>query len=651
MAISIVCNHSSGSFSSTKHILLKTGELITSNMVTGQESQLSIFTSFRSVSAVSTNLISQLVIPSTLLENSVFFPVSKLLFNVSSFPNQGIKSSLWQLSTVIMTNISLGKAASLPVLTQFSVADMCSSDPAASLIFYLPRNEFPSPSNSSFQTRKRVVLCKIDKKEQHDFVCVGDVNITVHCNGTHTYKSIITCPSEFSLPGCHITDSIGLTRPECRVVDSNASHTVCSCSVCPQDDGSNVIGVNGRQLQSVNETGVLGVVALVVSSFTTFREEFQSVHTLNVYTIFQNCNLVIFTFAVLWLGMPLAVFTLSWARSHQHDPNPSGKKENSNKKMSDVPTSHFAESYLKTFFETVQSGMENKLSEIPIMKVFSLSGDGMLRKNPYLILFRILTNICFGMFMLAFFYNMQIPTDDGSCSMHEDKDSCVSSKSYFDSRYSSCDWSNITTATGTIPVFTCRWAQPKVSIFVFVLFTVFVVVVSAPVQVLLDSIFDTVVFAPSSHPLDNETVRRIRRATIVALNTMSTVVAKKNFFVFDITVEMAEEITSGRKLLLKKLNGVDESVKSEKLVWTLQIMTEKILKQRLVMSKTTEVELFDTEWGIENVDGIPVSLLCRDYSQLLQEELSSVDSVVASHLSRMTSLANSLYGPKLMELF
>ncbi len=290
------------------------------------------------------------------------------------------------------------------------------------------------------------------------------------------------------------------------------------------------------------------MVALTQSSFTNFNVEIQSMENFNLASILQNSVLVLYTFLVLWLGLPVIVMLVSFVRSCQIT---IATRKDSSDNVAMV--GQLADSYLKSFFETVEAGVEDKLSEIPIARVFSFTSGGLLRKNRYLVLLRILTNICFGMFMLAFFYNMQIPTDDGTCSLHKDLASCLFSKSYFDSQCSSCDWINTTTATVKIAAFNCQWAQPQVSIYVFVLFTVFVVVISAPVQLLLDWIFDSVIFAPSRPLWEDETVKRIRRATIAAVNTMATVVTNKKFVFFTSTVEMAEEVTLTRKTLLKSV--------------------------------------------------------------------------------------------------
>ncbi len=196
---------------------------------------------------------------------------------------------------------------------------------------------------------------------------------------------------------CHITHNEGLTNPHCSVMSVSDSHTQCLCNICDSGDRN-----NRKLLLDDVTTSVLGVVAVTVSSATTFVSVVKSVKSLNTVEVIESTTLVIATFAALWLGLPtlVALVSMVWQRCLKSTP----------KKSVDKNRQHIVfvfEKYLNELLKYVSTEVSvwNIAMEIPIVKVFLPSTDGaMWRSNRYLKLLQMLSNITFGMFLLAFFY-------------------------------------------------------------------------------------------------------------------------------------------------------------------------------------------------------------------------------------------------------
>ena len=119
-----------------------------------------------------------------------------------------------------------------------------------------------------------------------------------------------------------------------------------------------------------------------------------------------------------------------------------------------------------------------------------------------MLLFRYLTLLIFGCFVMATFYNIQYVQDDGSCPMFTTMAACLQKTLPFNSRQtkfeweaSGYSWSNITTSPVLLK---CVFNSPKYELWQFLLFSVLVSLISIPVQLVLFSLFDGVILAPTS---------------------------------------------------------------------------------------------------------------------------------------------------------
>eukprot|EP01032_Pedospumella_encystans_P023776 gene23776-26908_t len=138
------------------------------------------------------------------------------------------------------------------------------------------------------------------------------------------------------------------------------------------------------------------------------------------------------------------------------------------------------------------------------------------------------------MFLLAMLYDVQSPSDDGSCGTKYDVESCLHRKSVFDSTVSYCDW---TLTDEQDQIYTCLYRNPTFSFKVILYISVIVALLTALISYPTDLIFDTlsapvadVTKAAAQESVINKIGRRAsnvaRRASNAAMSAAAAAKAK-----------------------------------------------------------------------------------------------------------------------------
>lgn len=92
-----------------------------------------------------------------------------------------------------------------------------------------------------------------------------------------------------------------------------------------------------------------------------------------------------------------------------------------------------------------------------------------------------LTTITYNFCLLAVFYNLQYPSDNGSCEKYFSEASCLSDQTYFAG--SLCAWTPASPLGRTSFEGLCRWKHKTFSVHDFALVNLLIVAVLIPVQV------------------------------------------------------------------------------------------------------------------------------------------------------------------------
>jgi hypothetical protein len=122
------------------------------------------------------------------------------------------------------------------------------------------------------------------------------------------------------------------------------------------------------------------------------------------------------------------------------------------------------------------------------------------------------------MFMVAVCYDVQFPTDDGSCTTFSAESACLARKSIFDTRVSYCSWK----WDREIDEYACEYAPPQLMFTTLMVICVVVAIFTAPVNTLVDFLFIDVLSAPTADLLkvqaeDTAIKKAFRRASNAAV--------------------------------------------------------------------------------------------------------------------------------------
>jgi hypothetical protein len=120
------------------------------------------------------------------------------------------------------------------------------------------------------------------------------------------------------------------------------------------------------------------------------------------------------------------------------------------------------------------------------------------------------------MFLLSLLYDVQSPSDDGSCLAHTDAASCLSRKSVFDSAQSYCRWAE------TSSEYDCTYQSPrfsfKVVMYIAVIVSILVSIISFPI----DRLFELL-----SAPVADEGKAAAQESTLSKLGRRASNVARR----------------------------------------------------------------------------------------------------------------------------
>jgi hypothetical protein len=319
---------------------------------------------------------------------------------------------------------------------------------------------------------------------------------------------------------------------QCVVANVTLLQTEC---VCRYVNASNPVAAAGRRLQSSSASETASRTILQVSSIAQYvYSEFTSVmassSSFNSAQALQASMLVIETFAGLWFGMGFLLILSEYSRrlyksykARRHEKSAAiavkDASQDDSKNLEDL-----MHEYLGSFYPSVFSNeprMHRFFHELfrnhKLFKVLYLTHGA----EQMVIALDLLTNLTAAMFLLAVFYNIQFRNDDGSCQQNTTEQSCLGKKSPMNPSVSVCGWAPVGGAhVQPAPVdseYRCVWIKPSFDAASLILISLFVVVLSSPVNFILSVIFDKILLGPTPREIDdNEKVVNRRRHSVMS---------------------------------------------------------------------------------------------------------------------------------------
>jgi len=317
-------------------------------------------------------------------------------------------------------------------------------------------------------------ICSFNKSLlTYNYTCPVSQKIISHtCQNGFIGTKISYCPIIQS--SCKVLDNYDnnnlvsggyKNKIDCSLLSYNQYSTLCNCHIQPSYSSQSSL-IRNRQLQSM-ENSVIDIELNIVSS-TEFvakdnKETIESASSLTSPSQFKQVLIIIVMFLTLWSSGLLLIFSCIWRRQMTRKFNLELQNELELKKAKAVDSAHSAtvlHQYLADYISKVlPSVFSNKpflsrmINEIkthhryltlltaPIGEV----GD----KNRILSGIQLLTIQTMLMFLLAVFYDLLNPGDDGSCNSLYTYNDCIQRKSVLDSHQSYCSWVDSSTTTTT----------------------------------------------------------------------------------------------------------------------------------------------------------------------------------------------------------
>jgi hypothetical protein len=356
--------------------------------------------------------------------------------------------------------------------------------------------EYPrDPSNYSFVTE-----CDADSTEDFVFVCPDSgLSITHSCNTTASTLTSI-CPGKKTVSRCqNLEDAADVSA--CSVVSFTAASTVCECSVVPS--GRRRTLTDSRGLLAEEDIGYLEVAAMIEVVGEDFTGTLYEAKNFNSLNDVVKVLTVIIMFGVMWvvgLGMTWYYAVRGATKDRKVELN---DQLNLQRKIAAASTKtsvdkikKYLDAYVNEVFPVVfrpSPWHERLITEIKkhhrYITIFTGGGDPRIRLMTTVHLLTIQSML---MFILAVFYDIQFPVDDGECAKLS-QSACEDERSIFDHEKSKCTWSDGFSGDGT-----CDFVEPRISEQMIVLISIVVAICTAPINLVVDFIFDDILSAPTA---------------------------------------------------------------------------------------------------------------------------------------------------------
>eukprot|EP01038_Epipyxis_sp_PR26KG_P004351 gene4351-6155_t len=434
-------------------------EMVVESMVIDEKQFTSTHESFKIISRVQSNEEVVVQAPRTNLEMIQQSNVPSITAQLEGGAELVLFTTL--SSDYVQTNIALNNSVMIsnPIHVKINPISDTLSHGSFFMIVKLPH--IVPASNYSNVTFNSTCTSSTDFS-QHYYVCPGS-NYVIHhnCSGKHVYyKSYCpvfkpTCSLINVTTGNPIKDNLNV----CYFLTYSSDYTVCNCSI-PIATNSTDISLFGRQLAGVsggNTNPLFSIAAFGTYIASDFKDTFSEANNLDSLASVKKVLTIIILFAVEWgVGFAIVIgfagrykMTIKTRKVSTVDINHGhGHACDGN---SSVDIGQYLVEYISVVFPAVYythkaSRLGQILHEILIHhRYFTLlsSPKGEFGDHAKIITgIKLLTVQTMLMFLLALLYDLQAPTDDGSCSSHSKQVSCYQRKYPFDHKQTYCQWTS-----------------------------------------------------------------------------------------------------------------------------------------------------------------------------------------------------------------
>jgi hypothetical protein len=546
------------SFLSAEALIDYLSQSVTSQMVSGQTQQTFIQPNYRLTASILSSPNVSFSMPRSTLESlssGSDVAAAKLTgaSTGSSVALASVPTYLTQLPAGLNTTANSFR------LTAGSASSGCVGAPSITFTFVHHETEQfgVNASNVTFISK-----CVNGQASPSSVSCPQGISVVVACHDARKHTVITVCPKLRRSPSCGLffDGYASQDNSSCKVVNYTSTTTTCQCNMCHT-------GVaRGRRL-STGDTGNVNVVALSTSSFTELASVMASASTFDSLAAVKASLLIIVTFVVMWLGTMVAVTVTGYSTGKV-----AGRGKDA-KTVKIAPASASREDERAVGLQSVEAAVKEYVSELFSMtysdntymvrlfqelyqrhKYASVFGIGRGSKQC-MEAYALLTNRTASFFLLAMFYDIQFPSDDGSCALLT-QSQCSVPRSRFNSDQAKCVW--------VIDLNACAWQPPAFDVYSTVVVSVVVLLVSVPVYLVLSLVFNKLLLAPTVAEVQRgQLSMKTRRASAVSImsaargrGSAADQVSKRSVGMFSSVREMdasVKEATVKAHRLMKKM--------------------------------------------------------------------------------------------------
>jgi hypothetical protein len=360
------------------------------------------------------------------------------------------------------------------------------------------------------------------------------VMVTLRCMGAEeTVRG--SCPGIREETTCESAVSGGSVN--CVAVAYSATNVTCKCSLKGSSSGSSLsrrLSSNtGTQLSLLaDQTGVTHVAAMSAYVGEEFAGTWSSAEDINSIADLRHALIVITAVCVLWVG-GFMLIVVSAARSKMNDKHHKKQEaalQRRKKTAHDSKSPSAIQEYLMHYVEEVfpvafrdAPRFDRVYAELKrhhrYFLMLTCTSDASTDRDRIISGVRLLTVQTMLMFLLAVFYDLQAPADDGSCQAHVTELSCLERKSVLQAHESYCIWSE-----NALKESVCSYREPKFTYLTIAYVSVIVSIVTTLINSPIDILFERLTAPTADSVKLNATdtvLRRVRKRAVAGARRVS----------------------------------------------------------------------------------------------------------------------------------
>lgn len=447
------------------------------------------------------------------------------------------------------------------------------------------------------------------------------------CNGWVDYMNA-TCPSQTLLPICNILNKNSSTS-NCRMISYTSMNTTCSCIMNPNDR---------RRLNTLDDIGATELVSMSAFISNQFAGTISTPPSFSSWEDVKKVMIILLMYGIYWttgLGLITLCIMKRWA-SQNTERNEKLKVMKQVELAGKLHSPMVIRNYLTDYINSVLPDVfrskptftrlyKELIKNHRYIYLLTTSGKGSDTRR-ILTGVQLLTTQSLLMFLMALFYDLEGPNDDGTCQYNKnDEAECLMRTSIFDHTQTYCKYNTETN--------NCYYNDPEFSWKSMIIIGILVVFTTCLFTTPMDYLFDilsapTKLYKQTSH--NNTTNSIINKFKNIIFNRQYTEVnqirdlpfeTETSYYIAKSSLNVAKNLISQNlencSISMIKLkeqtndeNYFDENMDEENNIETankptddepqndlFKLMNDINLQRRLL--DINQLNEFDDEWGID----------------------------------------------------